>query len=122
MLSAADCESDLRRRDGGHEGSDRAGKALSELSTRVTVPDVPVIGLEAGEYHVQRLIYHLFLKCFWNPDLAFDENAAINYDWYILNCQAATAARGGVVVHRLRVDDRAPLCGSIRHHVRGHRT
>ena len=26
------------------------GKALSELSTRVTVPDVPVIGLEAGEY------------------------------------------------------------------------
>ncbi len=31
---------------------------------------------------VQRLIYHLFLKCFWNPDLAFDENAAINYDWY----------------------------------------
>jgi SAM-dependent methyltransferase len=58
------------------------GKALSELSTRVTVPDVPVIGLEAGEYDVQRLIYHLFLKCFWNPDLAFDENSAINYDWY----------------------------------------
>lgn len=58
------------------------GKALSELNSRVTVPDVKVLGIEAGEYDVQRLMYHFFLKCFWNPDLDFDANAAINYDWY----------------------------------------
>ncbi len=22
------------------------------------------------------------MKCYWNPDLPFDENAVINYDWY----------------------------------------
>jgi SAM-dependent methyltransferase len=58
------------------------GKALSELNTRVQVPNVDVLGIEAGEYDVQRLIYHYFLKCFWNPSLDFTANAAINYDWY----------------------------------------
>ncbi|MBU4566813.1 MAG: class I SAM-dependent methyltransferase [Desulfarculus sp.] len=58
------------------------GKLLSELDTKVTVPDVRVLGIEAGEYDVQRLIYHFFLKCFWNPSLSFEDNAAINYDWY----------------------------------------
>lgn len=58
------------------------GRALSELKTEVTVPDVNVLGIDAGTYEVQRLIYHFFLKCFWNPALGFEENAAINYDWY----------------------------------------
>ena len=58
------------------------GKALADLKTKVTVPDVPVLGIDAGEYDVQRLIYHFFLKCFWNADLSFEANAAINYDWY----------------------------------------
>ena len=58
------------------------GRALTDLKAKVTVPAVGVIGLEAGEYDVQRLVYNLFLKCFWNPDLSFDENTAINYDWY----------------------------------------
>ena len=58
------------------------GKALADLNVKVTVPDVKVLGIQAGEYDVQRFIYHFFLKCFWNPSLNFDENAAINYDWY----------------------------------------
>ena len=58
------------------------GRALSYLNVKVRVPDVQVLGIEAGEYEVQRFIYHYFLKCFWNPSLSFDENAAINYDWY----------------------------------------
>lgn len=58
------------------------GKALAELNVKVTVPRVQLLSVEAGEYDVQRLIYHFFLKCFWNPDLAFDANAVINYDWY----------------------------------------
>jgi SAM-dependent methyltransferase len=58
------------------------GKAIAELNVKVTVPEVKVLGIDAGEYDVQRFIYHFFLKCFWNPSLSFDENAAINYDWY----------------------------------------
>ena len=58
------------------------GRALSNLDVKVTLPDVNVLGIDAGEYDVQRFIYHFFLKCFWNSSLAFEENAAINYDWY----------------------------------------
>jgi SAM-dependent methyltransferase len=58
------------------------GKTLSELDVKVNVPEVKVLGIEAGEYDIQRFIYHFFLKCFWNPSLGFDENVAINYDWY----------------------------------------
>lgn len=58
------------------------GRALADLNIKVKVPEVKVLGIDAGEYEVQRFIYHFFLKCFWNPSLCFDENAAINYDWY----------------------------------------
>ncbi len=58
------------------------GRALSELKVKVRVPHVPALGIEAGEYEVQRFIYHFFLKCFWNDSLSFQDNVAINYDWY----------------------------------------
>lgn len=58
------------------------GRVLSELKTEVTVPAVKVLGIDAGTYDVQRLLYHFFLKCFWNPELDAEANAAINYDWY----------------------------------------
>lgn len=58
------------------------GRALTALGQKVTVPEVKVLGIEAGEYDVQRFIYHFFLKCFWNPELGYEENVAINYDWY----------------------------------------
>ena len=58
------------------------GKVLTELKTKVTVPNVNVLGIEAGEYDIQRLFYHFFVKCFWAPSLKEDENVAINYDWY----------------------------------------
>jgi SAM-dependent methyltransferase len=58
------------------------GRALSTARAKVRVPAVPLLGIEAGEYDVQRFVYHFFMKCYWNPDLPFDENAVINYDWY----------------------------------------
>ena len=64
------------------EGITELGRALSSLQARVTVPDIEILGIEAGEYDVQRLIYFFFLKCFWNPALGFPASAAINYDWY----------------------------------------
>jgi SAM-dependent methyltransferase len=58
------------------------GRALSGIEGTVRVPEIPVLGIEAGEYSAQRFIYHFFCKCFWNTELKFEENAAINYDWY----------------------------------------
>lgn len=64
------------------KGLAELGRALSALETNVAVPDIPVLGIKAGEYDVQRFVYHFFLKCFWNPSLSMADNVAINYDWY----------------------------------------
>ena len=58
------------------------GRVLAESNHKVKVPAVPVLGIEAGEYDLQRFVYHFFMKCYWNPHLSYGENVAINYDWY----------------------------------------
>lgn len=58
------------------------GQRLSDLNVTVSVPAVKVLGIEAGEYDVQRLIYHFFAKCFWSEELSWDENVLVNQDWY----------------------------------------
>ncbi len=58
------------------------GRALSGLKTNITVPEVSVLGIEAGTYDIQHFVYNYFAKLFWNPDMDFEASAAINYDWY----------------------------------------
>jgi SAM-dependent methyltransferase len=58
------------------------GRVLSEKGITINVPKVDVLGIEAGEYDLQRFIYHFFFKCYWNNMFNRDENNAINYDWY----------------------------------------
>lgn len=59
------------------------GKALAEIEATVDVPEaIPVLGVEAGPQDVQRLIYWIVLKCFWNPDYDFTTNNIVNFDWY----------------------------------------
>ena len=58
------------------------GKALSDVGIKIKVPSVECLGIDAGEYDVQRLIYHFFAKCYWNGDLSQEENVLVNYDWY----------------------------------------
>jgi len=60
----------------------KLGKSLSEHRIKIQVPRVDILEIQEGEYDLQRFIYHFFMKCFWNPDLTFQENAAINFDWY----------------------------------------
>lgn len=58
-------------------------KALAELRSEVTVEqDIPVLGIKAGRYDVQRLIYNGFCKLFWNSAYSFEENLHVNFDWY----------------------------------------
>ena len=58
------------------------GRALSEQKVTIRVPEVTLLEIKEGEYDLQRFVYHFFMKCFWNPDLRFEDNASINYDWY----------------------------------------
>lgn len=58
------------------------GKALSELKATVQVSDIPALGIKAGTYDVQRLIYWHMLKCYWNPSLSYDDSVITNFDWY----------------------------------------
>jgi arsenite methyltransferase len=61
----------------------RLGQALAELETDVEVPeDVPLLGIRAGRYDVQRLVYWHIAKLFWNPKMTFEENNHLNFDWY----------------------------------------
>jgi SAM-dependent methyltransferase len=61
----------------------RLGQALAELETEIEVPeDVPLLGIEAGRYDVQRLIYWHVAKLFWNAGMTFEENNHLNFDWY----------------------------------------
>jgi SAM-dependent methyltransferase len=59
------------------------GRVLAETNAKVDLRvDVPTLGIKAGQYDVQRLIYWNFAKLFWNPALEFEENVHINFDWY----------------------------------------
>jgi len=61
----------------------RLGQALAELQVEVEVPeDVPLLGIKAGSYDVQRLIYWNVAKLFWNDKMTFEENNHLNFDWY----------------------------------------
>ncbi len=61
----------------------RLAQALAELEAEVEVPeDVPLLGIKAGRYDVQRLIYWHLAKMFWNPSMTFEENTHVNFDWY----------------------------------------
>ena len=61
----------------------RLGQALAETGASVVVPeDIPLLEIPAGTYDVQRLFYWHVAKAFWNPDMSFEENHHINFDWY----------------------------------------
>jgi arsenite methyltransferase len=61
----------------------RLAQRLTELHAEVEVPeDIPYLGVKAGRYDVQRLIYWHFSKLFWNENYSFEENNHANFDWY----------------------------------------
>jgi arsenite methyltransferase len=61
----------------------RLGQSLAELRTEIeVVEDVPLLGIAAGRYDVQRLVYWHVAKLFWNEEYSFEENHHLNFDWY----------------------------------------
>lgn len=61
----------------------KLAQALSDTKAEVEVAeDVPDLGITAGRYPIQRLIYWHFAKLYWNDRLSFEENNHVNFDWY----------------------------------------
>jgi arsenite methyltransferase len=59
------------------------GKALSKINAEVEITeDVDLLGIPAGKYDVQRLIYNHFVKAFWKSDWTDEESNIISFDWY----------------------------------------
>lgn len=59
------------------------GKSLSQIKKKITISkDIPLLGIKADKYDVQRFLYWNFLKCWWSPDVPFEQSIATNYDWY----------------------------------------
>lgn len=59
------------------------GKALWELQAEIEIPeDIPILGIRAGRYNVQRFLYYNVLKCYWNDALDYETNVMTNFDWY----------------------------------------
>ena len=59
------------------------GRSLAGLKKKITIPkDIPILGVKAGTYDVQRFIYWTFLKCFWDESGNFERSVGVNFDWY----------------------------------------
>jgi SAM-dependent methyltransferase len=59
------------------------GKALSELNVNIEITkDIPILGIKAGNYDLQRFFYWNIMKCFWNPEYGFEGSVMTNFDWY----------------------------------------
>jgi arsenite methyltransferase len=61
----------------------RLGIALGEVKSEITVPeDIPLLGIEAGTYDVQRFFYYYIMKLFYNPALPFTRHVVNNWNAY----------------------------------------
>ncbi len=58
------------------------GQRLSALNVSFDAPAIPLLGIKAGRYDLQRFIYWTFMKCFWNEDLGRETSIVTNFDWY----------------------------------------
>jgi len=96
------------------EGLTEFGISLGELNAQIEVKkDLPILGIVAGKYDLQRLFYYVFMKAFYSPDLSFEEMHHVNYDWYSPKyCWRHTpediesfCINSGLTVKQLHVDD-----------------
>lgn len=65
------------------EAITRFGQSLARLGVTIDVPeDIPLLGIKAGSYDLQRFIYWHMFKCYWNETIDWDSNVITNFDWY----------------------------------------
>jgi ubiquinone/menaquinone biosynthesis C-methylase UbiE/uncharacterized protein YbaR (Trm112 family) len=65
------------------ESMTELGRELTHVNAKIRLErSIPLLGIEAGEHDVQRLLYWHFIKCFWSPDFSENLNNLVNFDWY----------------------------------------
>lgn len=83
------------------------GRQLEAIKQDITVATVEELGIQGGTYSVQRFVYHFFMKCFWNDENSFEDNAVINYDWYrpqIATRHTRDEVRGWLLENNLSIE------------------
>lgn len=89
------------------------GKKLGELNVQIEIEkSIPVLGIEAGKYDLQRLFYYKICKAYYRPDYSIDEMNHINFDWFRpSNCYRHTPEEvelfcqdAGLAVDRMHVE------------------
>lgn len=59
------------------------GRSLKRLDAEVVIDiDVPLLGIKAGTYPLQKFVYDHFVKCFWNEERGLEYSTMVNFDWY----------------------------------------
>lgn len=92
----------------------RLGQELGNLNITLTVQeDIPILGISAGSYNLQRFFYWYFLKAFYRSDFSLNEMNHINFDWYRpMNCHRHTeeeiqkwCGEMGLHIERMKVEE-----------------
>lgn len=58
------------------------GRDLQKAGTVTITEDLPDLGIPAGKYQIQDLIYRYILKCWYNETWGIKHSAIVNFDWY----------------------------------------
>lgn len=92
----------------------RLGKTLGDLNVSVSVSEeIPMLGIPAGTFDLQRFFYWYVLKAFYRPEFSLDEMNHINFDWYRpLNCHRHSeeeiqswCTETGLRIERMKAED-----------------
>ena len=63
------------------------GRQLTEIDRSIVIDsDIPELGIKADTYDLQRFFYWHFIKMFYNADFSWEDNIAVNFDWYHPAC------------------------------------
>lgn len=55
---------------------------VSSRKSKIHFPAIESLGIKEQQSTIHRFIYNNFFKNFWNDQLTYEENFAINFDWY----------------------------------------
>lgn len=68
---------------GALEPISKLGKALGDLEVKIDIPErIDLLGIDKGEFDLQRFFYWNVLKCFYRPGFDLEEMNHINFDWF----------------------------------------
>jgi SAM-dependent methyltransferase len=61
----------------------KLGRDLQSADGKISIKeDLPMLGIQAGEYGIQDFLYRYFIKCWHNPSFSRRHCDLVNFDWY----------------------------------------